>query len=322
MPEDSGKWIWVGGADAGHSGLFLFGPGPVPPIDNKEPREYKARVYIDGETANLVAGGNTVGEGELGAAGDLSLYRRDGNRLALSGREFASVNIDGQRADIVAGGHGADGDLFLFHNDGDRESPSYNTYRRRARIHLGAANATIAAGGHGKDGDLFLFDEQSLRSSALAAEATIHLNGGSANIALGGSGHDGGLVLRDSEGTEAVRIQASPAEVRIRDWSIGVPDYVFAADYHLPSLSDLKQHIDQHGHLPGLPSEQAVAEDGVELCGLVNALWKKVEELTLYALMQEQALCELRGQVLSLLTETEPKAHGSTRQESDGPSRS
>nr|MBK9650505.1 hypothetical protein [Bacteroidota bacterium] len=40
------------------------------------------------------------------------------------------------------------------------------------------------------------------------------------------------------------------------------PDYVFAKDYTLMPLEELKTNIDQNKHLPGLPSAQTIENDG------------------------------------------------------------
>jgi hypothetical protein len=70
------------------------------------------------------------------------------------------------------------------------------------------------------------------------------------------------------------------------DW----PDYVFKEDYQLRSLSELKHHIDQKGHLPGLPAAADVQDIGIELGEMNRVLVEKIEELTLYILQQEERI--------------------------------
>ncbi|NOW99182.1 hypothetical protein [Mucilaginibacter sp. SG564] len=60
------------------------------------------------------------------------------------------------------------------------------------------------------------------------------------------------------------------------------PDYVFKKDYQLPSLQEIKAYIDQHQHLPEIPSEEQIAKEGLNLGEMNKLLMKKVEELTLY----------------------------------------
>ena len=66
------------------------------------------------------------------------------------------------------------------------------------------------------------------------------------------------------------------------------PDYVFANDYNLPSLADIKKHIKEKGHLINIPSAKEVEENGVELGEMNKLLLEKIEELTLYILKQEK----------------------------------
>jgi hypothetical protein len=66
------------------------------------------------------------------------------------------------------------------------------------------------------------------------------------------------------------------------------PDYVFKKDYQLPSLLKVKTYIDKNQHLPDMPSEQEVAKTGINLGEMNKLLVKKVEELTLYVIKENQ----------------------------------
>lgn len=74
------------------------------------------------------------------------------------------------------------------------------------------------------------------------------------------------------------KIRAQEIKVELADW----PDYVFAKDYHLPSLQETEQHIKDKGHLPGIPSAEEVKANGIDLGEMNAKLLKKIEELTLY----------------------------------------
>lgn len=62
------------------------------------------------------------------------------------------------------------------------------------------------------------------------------------------------------------------------DW----PDFVFAEDYKLPSLAEVEHFIKKHKHLPDIPSQQQVADQGVNLGEMQAKLLQKIEELTLH----------------------------------------
>ena len=65
------------------------------------------------------------------------------------------------------------------------------------------------------------------------------------------------------------------------------PDYVFKKDYKLPTLTEVKDYIDQNHHLPDMPSEKEVMANGLNLGEMNKVLTKKVEELTLYLIEQD-----------------------------------
>jgi hypothetical protein len=68
------------------------------------------------------------------------------------------------------------------------------------------------------------------------------------------------------------------------------PDHVFTPTYNLPTLEEVKQHIDEKGHLPNIPSAAEVAENGINLGEMNARLLEKIEELTLYIIKQEKRL--------------------------------
>jgi trimeric autotransporter adhesin len=59
-------------------------------------------------------------------------------------------------------------------------------------------------------------------------------------------------------------------------------DYVFDKNYQLPALSMVEQYINQHKHLPGIPSASEVVKEGIDLGEMNAKLLAKIEELTLY----------------------------------------
>lgn len=70
----------------------------------------------------------------------------------------------------------------------------------------------------------------------------------------------------------------------------GWSDFVFKPDYPLMPLQEVQAFIPDQGHLPGIPSEKEVLEKGVSVGESQKLLLQKIEELTLYALEQQEAL--------------------------------
>jgi hypothetical protein len=85
------------------------------------------------------------------------------------------------------------------------------------------------------------------------------------------------------------------------------PDYVFADDYKLPALDSVSNYIHKNGHLPGIPSQKKVLEEGYSQHDINAALLEKIEELTLYRIQQqkssqsiEQALLKQSEEIVAL----------------------
>jgi hypothetical protein len=78
--------------------------------------------------------------------------------------------------------------------------------------------------------------------------------------------------------TDSVRVALSSA------WA----DFVFDDSYTLMPLDKLGGFIQNHKHLPGIPSAAEVAVNGIELGEMNSKLLQKIEELTLYTLQQQK----------------------------------
>lgn len=61
-------------------------------------------------------------------------------------------------------------------------------------------------------------------------------------------------------------------------------DYVFDKEYDLTPIENVQSFIDKNGHLPDIPSEQDVLNNGYDMVKMDGILLKKIEELTLYAI--------------------------------------
>ena len=74
-------------------------------------------------------------------------------------------------------------------------------------------------------------------------------------------------------------------------------DFVFADDYELRPLSEVKTFIQENKHLPEIKSAQEMQENGVGINELQTQLLQKIEELTLYILQQEERIKALETEL-------------------------
>lgn len=89
-------------------------------------------------------------------------------------------------------------------------------------------------------------------------------------------------------------------KVSIKRYENWWSDYVFDPDYTLMPLGDLRRYIDIHRHLPDIPSETEVTEEGIELGIMQSLLLKKIEELTLYTLQLQEQVESLQKEIDNL----------------------
>lgn len=101
------------------------------------------------------------------------------------------------------------------------------------------------------------------------------------------------LYVADGILTEKVKVAVKSMD----DWS----DRVFEKEYKLKSLREVEQHIQQTGHLPGVPSATEVVATGIDLGKMDAKLLEKVEELTLYLIEQRKELEQVRQQNQQLM---------------------
>ena len=76
----------------------------------------------------------------------------------------------------------------------------------------------------------------------------------------------------------------------------GWADYVFEKDYPLPSLEAVEQHIQQKGHLPGVPSAAEVEANGLGLAENAVNQQVKIEELFLHLIELNKELKALKAE--------------------------
>jgi len=72
------------------------------------------------------------------------------------------------------------------------------------------------------------------------------------------------------------------------------PDYVFADEYQLTPLHELKSFIETNHHLPSMPKAAEVEKEGFEVGEMNRLLLEKVEELTLYVIQLQAEVDALK----------------------------
>ncbi|WP_421898643.1 hypothetical protein [Marinoscillum sp.] len=106
-----------------------------------------------------------------------------------------------------------------------------------------------------------------------------------------------GTTIPDAKLTVDGNIHATEVKV---DLLIPGPDYVFDEDYELLSLSATKSYIKENKHLPEIPSAMVMKENGIDLGDMNIKLLKKIEELTLHLIEQNERVEKLEKEIYTL----------------------
>ncbi|HLZ86797.1 MAG TPA: hypothetical protein VKQ52_06150, partial [Puia sp.] len=124
---------------------------------------------------------------------------------------------------------------------------------------------------------------------------------------------NGNLFYRDAStlaATEALRsslavngpITAQKLTLTTKDW----PDYVFDSSYSLMPLPELKEYVRRNNHLPGITPAESAEKTGVDVGDTEAKMLKKIEELTLYVIRQDEEIAELK-QMIKAKSHKKPK---------------
>ncbi len=98
-----------------------------------------------------------------------------------------------------------------------------------------------------------------------------------------------GLGTDDPDAKLTVKGDIHAEEVTV-DLSVPGPDYVFEEDYDLRTLEETEDYIIKNKHLPEIPSTKEIEEQGIDVGEMNMLLLKKIEELTLHQINQQNEI--------------------------------
>jgi hypothetical protein len=128
--------------------------------------------------------------------------------------------------------------------------------------------------------------------------------GGKFSISTSGVGmswlSNGNLVMGANDGATGYKLSVNGKVIGTEFTTMAYnnwPDYVFADDYKLKPLSDVKKFIAVNKHLPNIPAASEIEKNGIQLGDMSKRLMEKVEELTLYILQLQDQVDDLKKQM-------------------------
>ena len=193
----------------------------------------------------------------------LDLYKTSGNVNMRIGNDLGKINFS------IAGNNGAFHPLAI---------PGDVIFSKQ-----GAKNVYFNLNNTGNNGmDSFVFGD------ALNHHTLTIKNNGKVTIGTNNFDTDSNYKLYVKDGIKTERIKVEVASEN------GWADYVFEENYNLTSLENLEKYIKVNKHLPEVPTTQEVLKNGVELKAMNILLLKKIEELTLYTIQQQNTIEEIK----------------------------
>ena len=144
------------------------------------------------------------------------------------------------------------------------------------------------------DNRAFLFS-----TSGYQFKPEIHFSAGGYKFDGGNMTVNGKITCKDELeviGLTASTIKADDINVNMSN----AADYVFDENYDLKSLSEVESYVNEHKHLPGIPSAAEMEQNGISVSAMSNMLLEKVEELTLHMIQLKKENEALKAEVKSL----------------------
>ncbi|QJB42431.1 hypothetical protein HF324_33105 [Chitinophaga oryzae] len=105
---------------------------------------------------------------------------------------------------------------------------------------------------------------------------------------------DGNVGIGTSVPQAKLAVKGDIFAQRVKVTQTGWADFVFHPEYKLPGLLEVERFVKQHRHLPEIPSQQEVEQNGQDVGEMNKKLLQKVEELTLYLIEMKKENEDLR----------------------------
>ena len=115
-----------------------------------------------------------------------------------------------------------------------------------------------------------------------------------------GTGH--AVVIYSNSGSKILQLEDNGTlrgrkiKVDTDSWA----DYVFKQGYKLMTLKETEDYITANGHLPGIPSEEQIKSEGLDLGEMQKMQMEKIEEMYLHIIEMDKKITALQEENAAL----------------------
>lgn len=231
--------------------------------------------------ANMLAFGNNGGVALFTASGNLGIA------IAKAGTTKLKFNVDYATENLGIGGSAVPRTNIHFNSavSGDTLKVTNTTTGHTATDGLDIRTTGLTAAIINRENSTLDFGTNNLSRMKILADG---------KVSIGNVTTPAGYRLYVEEGILAEKVKVAVKSTG--EWS----DYVFAKDYKLTQLPEVEAYINEHQHLPGVPSAQDVVDNGVDMAKMDAKLLEKVEELTLHLIEMNKKMIEMQQKIDAL----------------------
>nr|WP_297162611.1 hypothetical protein [uncultured Dysgonomonas sp.] len=106
--------------------------------------------------------------------------------------------------------------------------------------------------------------------------------------------NNGRVGIGTEDPTEKLDVRGTISATEVKVQVLTGADHVFNTNYDLKPLSEVKAFVEENKHLPEIPSEKHMQENGLNVNEFQIKLLQKIEELTLYVIKQDEEIQKLK----------------------------
>jgi len=144
------------------------------------------------------------------------------------------------------------------------------------------------------DNGLFITNKEMIFRPAVADVGDVNTNNiifqNNAEIEIMRINKDGNVGIGTATPTQKLEVEGTVKASSFVSSASSFPDYVFESDYNLLSLNQLHSFIKENKHLPNMPSEKEVVENGLDVTDVVVKSVENIENIYLHLIQLNEKM--------------------------------